>query len=170
MPCQQNLLYDFSQTTIPFDRVDAEYLDRPRRWEIGDIGRFMLFLGPVSSLFDYATFALMWRVFSANSPAHQGLFQSAWFIEGLLSQTLIVHVIRTKKIPFFQSWPSPTLLISTLVIMAVGVWFPFSRIGESLGFVPPPVSYFPWVFLFLIGYCVLAHVTKTWFYRKYGYR
>ena len=101
----QNLLYDFSQLAIPFDRVDDEYLAKPRQWKIDDIGRFMLFFGPVSSIFDYVTFGLMFFVLKANTPEHQSLFQSAWFVEGLLSQTLIVHMIRTRKIPFLQSNP-----------------------------------------------------------------
>src|ERR1019366_1657482 len=96
----QNLLYDISQISIPWDTMDKDYLDVPRKWDSRGIGKFMLFIGPVSSIFDYATFALMFFFFKANSPEHQSLFQSGWFIEGLLSQTLIVHMIRTKKIPF----------------------------------------------------------------------
>src|SRR5208283_1296161 len=98
----QNLLYDISQTAIPFDRVDEDYLERPRRWLVGDIGRFMLCIGPISSLFDLATFALLWYVFGANAADRQSLFQSGWFVEGLLSQTLIIHMIRTAKLPFLQ--------------------------------------------------------------------
>jgi Mg2+-importing ATPase len=166
----QNLLYDLSQTAIPFDHVDEEYLEKPRRWEIADIGRFMLFLGPVSSIFDYATFALMWYVFGATTPASQGLFQAGWFIEGLLSQTLIVHVIRTRRIPLLQSRPSVALLVTTAVVMALGVWFPFSALGRELGFIPPPQAFFPWLAALLAGYCVIAHGAKVWFYRRYGYR
>lgn len=165
----QNLLYDFSQVPIPFDRVDVEFLARPRRWEIGNIGRFMLFLGPVSSLFDYVTFFVLWHFLSASSPSQQGLFQAGWFIEGLLSQTLIVHIIRTHKIPIIQSRPAPVLLVSTLIIMAVGAALPFSALGVTLGFMPPPLSFFPWLVAILAGYCVLAHAAKTWFIRRYGY-
>jgi len=165
----QNLLYDFSQTGIPLDRVDEDYLLTPRRWEIGDIRKFMLYLGPVSSLFDYATFALMWFVFQANGPEHQSLFQSGWFVEGLLSQTLIVHVIRTRQIPFIQSRASFALSVTTLSVMAVCVAIPFTRLGASLGFVPLPVSYFGPLIGLLLGYCVLAHAMKTWFIRRYGY-
>ena len=93
----QNLLYDISQVGIPFDRVDEEYLEQPRKWEVGDIGRFMLFIGPISSIFDITTFAVLWFVFGANTPDKQALFQSGWFIEGLLSQTLIIHMIRTRE-------------------------------------------------------------------------
>ena len=104
----QNLLYDISQIAIPFDKVDKEYLLVPRRWDPQGISRFMLYLGPLSSIFDYTTFGVMWFIFQANTPAKQALFQSGWFVEGLLSQVLIVHMIRTQKIPFIQS--SPLLL------------------------------------------------------------
>ena len=165
----QNLLYDFSQTTIPFDDVDPEYLAKPRRWEIGEIGRFMLYIGPISSIFDYCTFFLMWFVFKANVPASQGLFQSAWFVEGLLSQTLIVHMIRTAKIPFFQSRASWPLITSTTLIMAIGILIPYSALGHQIGFVPLPWSFFPWLIAMLLSYAVLTQVVKTWFIRKYGF-
>ncbi len=172
MPVQlltQNFLYDISQAGIPFDQVDREYLEKPRRWEIGDIGRFMLFMGPISSLFDYATFSLMWFYFGANHPEIQNLFQSGWFIEGLLSQTLIVHIIRTRKIPFFQSRASIALSLTTASVMTAGIWIPFSQFGRSLGFVPLPWAYFPWLIVILMSYCVLAQLAKTWFIRKFGY-
>ncbi len=165
----QNLLYDLSQTAIPFDHVDEEYLEKPRKWEIGDIGRFMLFMGPVSSLFDYATFALMWFLFKANTAGHAGAFQSGWFIEGLLSQTLIVHIIRTRKIPFIQSRASGPLLIMTGVIMTLGILIPFSAFGAEIGLQPLPWSYFPWLAAMLVAYCFLTQTVKTWFIRKYGF-
>ena len=165
----QNLLYDLSQTSIPFDNVDKEYLERPRKWEIGDIGRFMLFIGPISSIFDYATFALMWFLFKANSPQHASLFQSGWFVEGLLSQTLVVHMIRTRRIPFIQSRASTPMLVLTAVVMAVGVYVPFSALGARIGLMPLPLSYFPYLALILVMYCFLTQGMKTWFIRKYGY-
>jgi Mg2+-importing ATPase len=165
----QNLLYDLSQTGIPLDNVDKEYLERPRKWEIGDIGRFMLVIGPISSIFDYATFALMWFVFKANNPGAAGLFQSGWFIEGLLSQTLIVHMIRTPKIPFIQSRASGPLLFMTGLIMAIGIYVPFSPYGASIGLQPLPLSYFPWLIGMLLGYCFLTQVVKNWFIKKFGY-
>jgi Mg2+-importing ATPase len=165
----QNLLYDFSQLAIPFDRVDEEYLISPRRWKIDDIARFMLFFGPVSSIFDYVTFGLMFFVFKANTPAHQSLFQSAWFVEGLLSQTLIVHMIRTRKIPFIQSFPAPALALSTTAVMAVGILLPFTGFGHSLGMVSLPLRFFGWLALILPAYMVLAQLVKTWFVRRYGY-
>ena len=127
----QNLLYDISQTAIPFDRVDEEYLERPRRWLVGDIGHFMLCIGPISSLFDLATFALLWYVFGANAAHRQSLFQSGWFVEGLLSQTLIIHMIRTAKVPFIQSRAAAPLLSITLVIMAAGVADPLLQARSS---------------------------------------
>ncbi|MHB1285601.1 MAG: magnesium-translocating P-type ATPase [Leptospirales bacterium] len=165
----QNLLYDLSQTAIPFDQVDEEYLEKPRKWEIGDIGRFMVFIGPVSSLFDYATFALMWFLFKANTPGQAGIFQSGWFIEGLLSQTLIVHIIRTRKIPFIQSRASTPLLIMTGLIMTLGILIPFSAFGAELGLRPLPWSYFPWLLGMLVLYCFLTQTVKNWFIRKYGF-
>jgi len=165
----QNLLYDFSQLAIPFDRVDDEYLLKPRQWRIDDIRRFMIWFGPVSSVFDYVTFGLLYFVLKANSPQHQGLFQSAWFVEGLLSQTLIVHLIRTRKIPFFQSSPAPSLALATLAVMAVGIVIPFTAFGTSLGMVPLPGIFFVWLVFILLAYVALAQLVKTWFVRRYGY-
>jgi Mg2+-importing ATPase len=164
----QNLLYDLSQTAIPFDRVDKEYLKRPRRWEVGDIGRFMLFIGPISSIFDYTTFALMWFVFGANSEAKQSLFQTGWFIEGLLSQTLIVHLIRTEKIPFVQSIASPSLLILTIAIMLVGICIPFSPLAVYFGLQPLPFIYFVYLLATLLCYCVLTQLIKVFYIRRFG--
>ncbi len=164
----QNLLYDISQTAIPLDRVDAEYLAVPRKWEISEIARYMVFIGPISSVFDYTTFALMWFVFGANSPDKQALFQSGWFVEGLLTQTLIVHVIRTQKIPFLQSRAAPGLILTTLAVMALGIFIPFSPWAARIGFVPLPLSYFGFLALTLLSYGVLTQVVKTWFIRKFG--
>ena len=132
-----NLLYDFSQTGIPFDHVDKEYLTKPRKWQVGDIQKFMVFIGPISSIFDYTTYALMWFVFQANTLDQQALFQTGWFVESLMTQTLIVHIIRTPKIPFIQSRPALPMLLITLTIMAVAIYLPFSPIASVLGFVPP---------------------------------
>jgi len=165
----QNLLYDFSQLAIPFDRVDEEYLLKPRQWRIDDIRRFMLFFGPVSSVFDYATFALLFFVFKANTPARQSLFQSGWFVEGLLSQTLIVHMIRTRKIPFLQSSPSLPLALTTAAVMAVGIALPFSPFASSFGMVPLPSQFFAWLLVILLAYAALAQIVKSWYVRRYGY-
>ena len=164
-----NLLYDFSQTGIPFDHVDQEDLVKPPKWRIDNIRRFMIFIGPISSIFDYATYALMWFVFGATSVENQALFQTGWFVESLMTQTLIVHVIRTAKIPFLQSRASLPMLLITATVMGVGMYLPFSPIASSLGFVPLPAVYFLWLALILTCYCVLTQFVKTWFIRKFGY-
>jgi Mg2+-importing ATPase len=164
----QNLLYDLSQTAIPFDHVDEEYLEKPRRWDVSDVRRFMIFLGPVSSLFDFTTFAVLWVVFAANTPERQSLFQTGWFIEGLLSQTLIIHLIRTARVPLVQSTAAWPLLLLTLAVMAVGIVIPYTAVGATVGLVPPPAGYFPWLIATLLGYCALMQVVKGWYVRKFG--
>ena len=163
----QNLLYDFSQTAIPFDHVDKEFLFKPRKWDPRGIAKFMFFIGPISSLFDYATFAVMWFFFLANTPEKQALFQSGWFIEGLLSQTLIVHMIRTQKIPFLESIASLPLLLTTFIVMAVGIYIPYSYIGHSIGLVSLPGSYFYWLAAIILSYCLLTQLVKVWYIRRY---
>jgi len=172
MPLQllvQNLLYDFSQLTIPFDNVDSEFLKKPRKWDPSGIAKFMIYIGPISSIFDYTTFAVLWYVFSANSVENQALFQSGWFVEGLLSQILIVHMIRTQKIPFIQSIASLPLLMTTMLIMAIGIYIPYTNVGASLGFVPLPGNFYYWLGATLISYCVLVQIVKTWFIRKFQF-
>jgi Mg2+-importing ATPase len=161
-----NLLYDFSQTTIPTDQVDADWLTKPRKWTIGEIQRFILFIGPISSIFDYATFFVMLYVFNAwNNPA---LFHTGWFVESLFSQTLIIHIIRTNKIPFIQSRASWQLILTSIIIVTVGAWLTISPLANSLGFVALPPLY--WLILagMLVCYVVLTQIVKTWFYRKFG--
>ena len=165
----QNLLYDISQTAIPFDEVDAEYLEKPRKWEIGEISRFMMFFGPISSLFDYATFAVLWFYFKAHTTADASLFQAGWFVEGLLSQTLIVHMIRTRQIPFIQSRASWPLIIMTATIMTLGVYVPFTVYGASIGLASLPWTFFPWLMLILFGYCFTTQLMKNWYIKRYGY-
>jgi len=161
-----NLLYDFSQTAVATDEVDKEYVEKPRRWDIGNIGRFMLFIGPISSLFDYATYFTMLYVF--NAWQNPSLFQTGWFVESLLSQTLIVHVIRTGKIPFFQSRASFPLMVTTVGICLLGAWLPFSHFAPALGFAPLPAGY--WVALLAILGCYLGltQLVKTWLIRRFG--
>ena len=164
-----NLLYDLSQTGIPFDRVDRDYLAQPRQWLVGDIQRFMLWIGPISSLFDYLTFALMWFVFQANTPAQHALFQTGWFVESLMTQVLIVHIIRTPKIPLFESRAAWPLLGISATVMALAITLPFTPAGPGLGLVPLPAAYFGWLVLILAGYCLLTQRVKTWFIQRYGY-
>lgn len=137
----QNLMYDISQLSLPWDKMDKEFLRKPRKWDAKNIGRFMLWIGPTSSIFDITTFALMWYVFAANHVEAQALFQSGWFIEGLLSQTLVVHMLRTQKIPFIQSRATLPVLLTTAAIMAIGIYIPFSPLGAMVGLEPLPLSF-----------------------------
>jgi Mg2+-importing ATPase len=163
-----NLLYDFSQTAIPTDNVDEEYLARPRRWEIGNIGRYMLFVGPISSIFDYATYLIMYFVFGASTPARAPLFQTGWFVESLLSQTLIIHVIRTRRLAFIESRASTPLLLTGLATCLAGIWLPYSPFASAFGFVALPARYWPLLGAMLLAYLVLTHLMKTWFHRRFG--
>lgn len=166
----QNLIYDVSQVAIPFDNVDEDQLAKPQRWNAGDIGRFMIFFGPISSVFDIATFSLMWWVFKANTPEMQTLFQSGWFIEGLLSQTLIVHMIRTRKVPFIQSRASWPLCVMTLMVVIVGIGLIFTPAAGFLQLQALPLGYFPWLVAILAAYMVLTQRVKGFFVRRYGWQ
>ena len=161
-----NLLYDASQTAIPTDNVDRGYAEIPRKWDIGNIGRYMLAFGPLSSLFDYATFFVMLYVFDAwDNPA---LFQTGWFVESLLSQTLIVHVIRTAGIPFLDSKPSATLSATTVALCAIGSWLPYSGFADALGFIPLPAGYWFALSAILVCYLLLVQAVKTMLSRRFG--
>jgi Mg2+-importing ATPase len=161
-----NLLYDFSQTTIPTDEVDAEWLTKPRKWTIGKILRFILFIGPISSIFDYVTFFMMLYVFNCwHNPA---LFHTGWFVESLFTQTLIIHVIRTNKIPLIESRASSPLILTSAVIVAVGALLTVSPLANTLGFVPLPSLYWLFLAIMLLGYAILTQVVKTWFVRGFG--
>ena len=164
----QNLLYDISQLSLPWDKMDEEFLQKPRKWDAPNIGRFMIWIGPTSSIFDITTYALMWFVFSANSVAAESLFHSGWFIEGLLSQTLVVHMLRTQKIPFIQSTAAFPVIVMTMLIMAVGIYIPFSPIGSLIGLQPLPWSYFPWLVATLLSYCVVAQIMKKIYIKRFG--
>ncbi|MCE1254262.1 MAG: magnesium-translocating P-type ATPase [Anaerolineae bacterium] len=161
-----NLLYDLSQTAIPSDTVDAEWLARPRKWTLGEVRRFILCIGPISSIFDYLTFFIMLAVFNAWQTPE--LFHTGWFIESLFTQTLIIHVIRTGKVPFIQSSASRALTLTSLLILAVGAWLPFSPIAGALGLVALPPLYWALLAAMMLGYMLLTQVVKTWFYRRYG--
>ena len=174
-----NLLYDASQVGIPADNVDEEYLKTPRKWNIQNIRRFMVFIGPMSSIFDYATFFLMLYFFNCKLYSHpattpemktyyESLFHTGWFVESILTQTLIVHIIRTNRIPFLQSIASPFLLLTTIIVMIAGGVLPYLPIGNYFGFVPLPASFWIWIAGFLLCYSVLTHSVKVWFHRKFG--
>ncbi|PMY39718.1 magnesium-translocating P-type ATPase [Pseudomonas sp. GW456-L14] len=163
----QNLMYDISQLSLPWDKMDKEFLRKPRKWDAKNIGRFMLWIGPTSSIFDITTYALMWFVFAANSVEMAALFQSGWFIEGLLSQTLVVHMLRTQKIPFIQSTAALPVMLMTGLVMALGIYVPFSPLGAMVGLVPLPWEYFPWLVGTLLCYCVVAQTMKTLYIRRF---
>ncbi len=161
-----NLLYDFSQTAIPTDEVDHEWLAGPRKWEIGSLRRFILYIGPISSIFDYMTYFIMLYVFNCwNNPA---LFHTGWFVESLFTQTLIIHVIRTNKIPFVQSRASKPLIFTSMIIVAVGAGLTVSPLAATLGFVALPPLYWPLLAGMLIAYIVLTQLVKVWFVRRFS--
>ncbi|WP_437890675.1 magnesium-translocating P-type ATPase [Phytobacter sp. V91] len=166
----QNLLYDVSQVAIPFDNVDEEQIQKPQRWNPADLGRFMIFFGPISSIFDILTFCVMWWVFKANVPEAQTLFQSGWFVFGLLSQTMIVHMIRTRRVPFIQSRAAWPLILMTLVVIVVGVAVPFSPLASYLQLQALPLAYFPWLIAILAGYMTLTQLVKGFYSRRYGWQ
>ena len=170
-----NLLYDFSQVAIPTDDVDPEQVAKPHPWSMGDITRFILLIGPCSSIFDYVTFFVMmygyqcWRIGQVGYTADgASLFQTGWFIESLLTQTLIIHVIRTNKIPFLQSRASWPLIVTSAIVMAIGIWLPFSphKIADALHFMPVPGTYWPIVVGILLSYIVLTQLVKMWLIKR----
>ena len=166
----QNLLYDVSQTGIPFDNVDEEFLRTPQHWDTDGLGRFMVCFGPLSSLFDVATFGLMWFVFHATTPAAQTLFQSGWFVEGLLSQTLIVHMIRTRKLPFVQSRASWPLIAMTSATMLTGIAIVMGPLAHYFKLQALPAEYFLWLAAILLGYMGLTQLMKGLYTRRYGWQ
>lgn len=166
----QNLLYDVSQIAIPFDNVDPDQIAKPQKWNPRYMLRFMVIFGPTSSIFDMTTFFLMWHVFGANSIAHQTLFQSGWFVEGLLTQTLVVHMIRTRRIPFLQSRAAWPLVMMTLLIVAIGIFLPMGPLAHYFTLQALPMAYFPWLALTLLTYMALTQGVKVWYNRKYGWQ
>jgi Mg2+-importing ATPase len=159
-----NLLYDFSQVPIPTDNVDEEQITKPRPWQVDEIARFIFFIGPISSIFDYTTFFVMLYVF--NCWDNEKLFQTGWFVESLMTQTLIIHVIRSNRIPFLHTQPSWPLMATSVAIMALGMWLPFSPLASSLGFTELPPLYWPILVLTLLSYVAVTQVVKTWLSRK----
>jgi Mg2+-importing ATPase len=157
-----NLLYDVGEMTIPTDNVDAEQLRRPNHWDLGLIRRFMIFFGPISSLFDFATFAVMLRVFHADA----ALFRSGWFVESLATQSLVIFAIRTRRVPFFRSRPSTPLIVATFAVVAVAVALPFSPLAHTLGFTSLPVTFLGAVGGMVVAYLVLIELGKRLFYRQ----
>jgi Mg2+-importing ATPase len=174
-----NLLYDISQTSIPTDRVDHESIAKPLNWDISFVRRFMMFIGPISSIFDYATFFLMLYVFNCRfftaaattalqKVHYEQLFHTAWFVESLLTQTMIVWVLRTNKIPFLQSRPSTGLMLTTLAVMGMAIALPYSPLAPAIGLVRLPGIFWAWMAGFCSIYFILTHFVKVWFNRRFG--
>jgi len=160
-----NFLYDLSQVAIPSDEVDKEYLLKSRPWNVDYIKKFMIFIGPISSIFDFVTFGVLLFVFHASQP----LFSTGWFLESLCTQTLVIHIIRTGKIPFIESKASQFLIFSSVYIVTIGLVIPFTPLGKFFGFVSPPLTYFIALFLIVVSYLFLVQIAKKWFIKKYGY-
>ena len=166
----QNMLYDLCQGVLPWDRMDREFLARPRRWNAGNLPRFMLWLGPTSSVFDVITFAVLRFVLGAtgHTAASQHPFQTGWFVVGLATQTLVIHLVRTRKIPFVQSTAARPVLVASVLTCAVGIWLPFSPVAPAISMVPLPAVYFAWLAAIVINYCVLTLLVKVLYIRRYG--
>jgi P-type Mg2+ transporter len=158
-----NLLYDSSQLAIPTDEVDPELVSQPTRWDVGFIQKFMLFFGPISSVFDFATFGIMLWVFHAG-PA---LFHTGWFVESLATQTLVIFVIRTRRVPFFRSRPSVPVVLAALAVVVVGGVLPVTPLAHVLGFRPLPGLFFLALTGIVVCYLALIELGKYWFFRLY---
>jgi Mg2+-importing ATPase len=162
-----NLLYDISQLAIPFDNVDKDYIKKPRKWKIDDIRRFIIYIGPISSIFDYVTYFVMLFIF--NSFSNPSLFQTGWFVESLLTQTLIIHVIRSKGLPFIQSRAHPLLILTTILISLIGIFLVNSPFASLFGFTTLPLLYWPILAGILISYILLTQLVKIYYIKKFGW-
>ncbi|MDD2653541.1 MAG: cation transporting ATPase C-terminal domain-containing protein, partial [Candidatus Omnitrophica bacterium] len=157
--------YDISQVAIPTDEVDREYIAKPRQWNVNYFKKFMIIIGPISSIYDFLTYGVMLFIFHAQA----ALFHTGWFIESLCTQTLVIHVIRTGKIPFIESRPSRFLILTSILIVSIGIFIPFSPLAKAFGFVAPPPMYFVALFLMVTTYLFFVQKVKKWFIGKYGY-
>lgn len=164
----QNLLSDFAQMGMPFDNVDKEYLEKPRRWETGSIKSFMAYMGPLSSIFDVMLFAVMWWAIGANTTELSPLFQGGWFVFGTVSQILVIYAIRTAKIPFLQSTPSLPLLLSTSIVVVVALTIGFTDLAIGLDMARLPLAFVPWLVAILAAYVLSAQLIKAVYVRRYG--
>lgn len=163
----QSLLYDFGQLSLPLDHVDKEYLEKPRRWNLTSIKNFMLFMGPTSSIFDLLVFSILWYGFKLRAP-DVALFQTIWFSYGVVSNLVGLHVIRTSKIPFFQSHASKSVYLSSIILSIVALIIPFTFIGNFIGLVALPLKYIALIITIPILYCFLALFVKKLYIKKYG--
>jgi Mg2+-importing ATPase len=163
-----NMLYDISEVTIPTDNVDQEYIQKPKRLDTTYIRNFMLFFGPISSIFDFLTFFIMLQVF--NGYANVSLFRTAWFIESLCTQTLVIFAIRTRKSPFYKSRPSKPLFLTSLIVVGIAVIFPFIPLASLFEFAAPPIMFYGILAGFVGAYFVLVEILKRLFYKRYAHR
>ena len=161
----EGLLYDFGQMTIPSDNVDKEMVEKPKKLDIKSLKRFMLFMGPVSSVFDLIVFALLWFVFMVRDVAH---FQTIWFTYSIVSNLVGMHIIRTAKIPFIQSNANKAVYISSILLIMVGILVPFTPLGTAIGLVPIAAEYIWMIFGVTFLYCILASFAKKIYIKKYG--
>jgi Mg2+-importing ATPase len=161
-----NLLYDMSELTITTDNVDQQYVEKPKRLDISYIRRFMFLFGPISSLFDFATFFVMLYLF--NAWANPALFQTAWFTESLCTQTLVIFAIRTRKSPFWKSKPSLPLVISSFAVVTVALLIPFTIVGDWFNMIRLPLTFYLILVGFIASYMLLVELIKRWFYRRYA--
>ncbi|HOR13748.1 MAG TPA: HAD-IC family P-type ATPase, partial [Clostridia bacterium] len=164
----QNLLYDFSQIGIPFDSIDSEYIKKPRKWETKSIKSFMVYLGPLSSIFDILCFSVMWWAIGANTMALSPLFQCGWFVFGTVSQVLVIYMIRTSKLPFIQSMPSMALFVPTLLVAGIALFIGFSDYAALLDLQRLPVQFVPWLIAILLAYLICVQFIKKRYVKKYG--
>ncbi|NLB78540.1 MAG: magnesium-translocating P-type ATPase, partial [Clostridiaceae bacterium] len=164
----QNLLCDFSQMGMPFDKVDNEYITKPRKWETQSIKSFMAYMGPLSSVFDILCFVVLWWAIGANTVELSPIFQSGWFVFGTVSQVLVIHIIRTAKTPFLQSRSSVPLLISTVMVAVISIVVGFSRLAVGIDMLSLPLSFAPWLALILVGYFLFSQVIKKFYIKRYG--
>ena len=161
----EGLLYDFGQMTIPFDNVDKEYLDKPKKFDIKSLKKFMLFMGPVSSVFDLLVFAMLWFLFEVRDVAH---FQTIWFTYSIISNLVGMHIIRTAKIPFIQSNANKMVYFSSGLLILIGILVPFTALGAAIGLVPIALEYIGMMFAVTILYCIVASFAKKIYIKKYG--
>ncbi|MFI5145132.1 MAG: magnesium-translocating P-type ATPase [Ignavibacteria bacterium] len=164
-----NFLYDVSQTAIPSDKMDDEYIERPRPWNVKYIRRFVTLIGPTSSIFDFITFGILFYIMGANTEAKQSLFHTGWFLESIITQTLIIYIIRTHKIPFIQSRPSKYLVLTSVIIVIIALILPYTSLAPALGLVQPPAIFYLYLVLIVLVYMGLVQLVKMWFVKKYGF-
>ena len=161
----EGLLYDFGQLTLPFDNVDSEYLKKPRRFNVDSLKKFMLFMGPISSIFDIIVFAILLLVFKLNDAP---TFQTIWFSYSIVSNLLGMHIIRTSKLPFIESNAHKFVYASSILLAIIGVIIPFTWLGNLIGLVPIPVIFMPIIILIPILYCFVAMIAKRFYINKFG--